>query len=96
MTTFNNVEGVFEDWVSIYSILGVSQGVALLLQNEGINWFILKESVDKPPKESLDGLSVTSLVYGNQSSKLITEGSIDVWLRPRDYGKYLRIAVQEV
>lgn len=93
MSSLPNQRLILNDWTSLNVITSAAVGTQLTIQNEGLQWFQLYESETKPDT-NLQGHSVTNL-FGNTPSKVIESGSLEVWIRPTNYGDTIIFSVQE-
>ena len=69
------------DWVSVNTNTGITVGIKMKLQNKSTNWCLLQESETKPLTDDFTGENITGLGYGGEPSKIITEGSGEIWVR---------------
>lgn len=93
MASLPNQRLVLNDWTSLSVITATTVGTQLTIQNEGLQWFQLYESATKPVT-NVQGDSVTNL-FGNIPAKVIERGSLEVWIRPTNYGDTIIFSVQE-
>lgn len=81
-------------WQSLNVLSGIAVGSAMVIQNKSTNWFYMVESNTQPVDSSTEGVDVTSLHY-NYAVVTTDAGDLEYWVRPVDYGKSVRINVQE-
>jgi len=58
--SFNDVIPPDNDWIDLYTVLGISQGQALTLQNKGSKPVLILLRVDKPDASSTSGYELRS------------------------------------
>ncbi|UNY40442.1 hypothetical protein KLEP7_gp194 [Pseudaeromonas phage vB_PpeM_ KLEP7] len=91
--TINDIKVPSTDWVSVNTLSGLSIGTSILIQNKAPAWILLYESATKPNAALKDGSLLTNL-EGQEPSKMISSGSLEIWAKSTIEGCCGRINVQ--
>ena len=82
------------DWVSVNTESGIGVGTLMNIQNQGSKFVICKDSVSKPDVTDFSGEKLSTQFY-NEASKIVTEGSDEVWVRRIGEGSgFIKLYVQ--
>ena len=83
------------DWVSVNTLSGIAVATRIKIQNKTTKYMLLLENAGKPNISDFSGELITNLHLG-ESSKIITEGSPEVWVRNAKEGEgSIKLFVQE-
>lgn len=85
-------ETIGSTWVSLNSLTGISIGTSFIITNKGVEWLVLAEGTE-PSAGSNDGVYLTD-VSSEDSSKLVTSGSLEIWAKSLDSKNNANINIQ--
>ena len=90
-----DISATTSDWVSVNTLSGIAVATRIKIQNKTTKYMLLLESVGKPDITDFSGELITNL-HLRESSKIVTEGSSEVWVRNVKEGEgNLKLFVQE-
>lgn len=97
MSTKTDIEIVGYEWRSINILSDVSIGTEMIIQNKSQHWCLLVESDTKPLlSESLTrGVVITDL-SSSEPSKIIRNGSQEIWAITKEPGRTAILSVQVI
>ena len=88
-----NIDGL--DWYSVNVLSGLSIGISMAIQLKTNAMIILFESDTKPTAQSKDGVLVSN-IFNEDSTKIITANSPEIWAKcANDYDSAI-INIQEI
>ncbi len=83
------------DWSSINVLSGLPIGTPMAIQLKTNAMIILFESSTKPTAQSKDGVLVSN-IFNEDSTKIITANSLEVWARCANEYDIATINIQEI
>ncbi len=88
-----NIDGL--DWYSVNVLSGLPIGTPMAIQLKTNAMIILFESSTKPTVQSKDGVLVSN-IFNEDSTKIITANSLEVWARCANEYDSATINIQEI
>lgn len=72
---------VTNEWQSLNTLSSTVVGTELQIQNKGSSHVVLYENPTQPSADSVEGEVVATLYVDGEHTKIILEGSGEVWVR---------------
>ena len=88
-----NIDGL--DWYSVNVLSGLSIGISMAIQLKTNAMIILFESDTKPTAQSKDGVLVSN-IFNEDSTKIITANSPEIWAKCANNYDSAIINIQEI
>ena len=84
-TTIARIPVGYDEWVDVYTEMGVTVGDAITIQNRGNYGILLQEGPTQPSTDSVEGDLLTTVYYPANRAD-VYEGSDKIWARcPSEY-----------
>lgn len=77
MASYNDLTVTDEDWVDLYTVLGVSTTNPLQIQNKGVIALYYQEATNKPLASSVHGIVISSL----QRTNILPKAGEKAWVK---------------
>lgn len=94
MAQFEDIS-VGDTWISLNDATGLAVGTAFKVQNKSTTWVLIQESETQPLDTSTKGEMITDLSH-TEPSKIIVDGSLEIWVKSTIEDRLAKITVQTV